>query len=183
MGLFSHNPKGEVPKKQPLPRLPDFPEMPHPPIGEEKRSLPEFPSYEPTIREIKQEVAGSARPFPTQSPVMIPSRVPLQRPTIAAPRPVVPSVITPFSRPSFSSPPAMAASRVEDKPLFVRIDDYKVALDALNGLKEKLKEAEALLSSVTELRQQEEQHLQKWQQELQALKSKLLTIDHTLFEV
>ena len=176
MGLFSHQSKGEMPKKQPLPRLPDFPEMPRPPMNEEKRPLPEFPSYEPTIREIKQEVTGVA------PPVAIPSRVPLQRPILAAPRPISPP---PFSsRPSFSSAPMQTPSqRQEDKPLFVRIDDYKVALQALDSLKGKIKEAETLLSSVMELRQQEEQHLQKWQQELQALKSKLLTIDHTLFEV
>ena len=180
MGLFSHHPKAEVPKKQPLPRLPDFPEMPRPPLEEEKRSLPEFPSYEPTIRDIKQEVSGASRSTP--APVAIPARVPLQRPTIAAPRPITLSAVT---RPSFSGTPTAvpSSSRGEEKPLFVRIDDYKVALDALHSLKEKIKEAEALLSSVSELRQKEEQHLQKWQQELQTLKSKLLTIDHTLFEV
>ncbi len=164
MGLFGRHEKKEesAPKRRPLPKLPDFPEMPQP-----TKQPAEFPRYEPSIREIKHEVA---RP-PQRAPVAIPQRAPLhQRPTMASPQTRVASR-------------ARHPHVAEDKPLFVRIDDYKGALQALDSLKEKVAEAEKVLSGLEHLREQETQHLHKWQKELQALKSKLMTIDHSLFEV
>ncbi len=166
MGLFSRDKKGKA--KEPLPKLPDFPEMPKPHEAAPRKPLPEFPSYEPSIRDIKQEVRR-------QPPRAVPQRAPLQqRPTLARPAP------RPAPRPMPTQPRQYGGG---DKPLFVRIDDYKSALSALDALKTKIKEAEGVAANIDKLRRQEEQHLQKWQQELAALKSKLMTIDKSLFEV
>ena len=70
-----------------------------------------------------------------------------------------------------------------EKPLFVKIDKYKSALNAIDNLKVKIREAEGVLSEINSVRQQEAQKLDEWRKDLRDIRERLLTIDQNLFEV
>ncbi|MEK6974091.1 MAG: hypothetical protein AABW41_02550 [Nanoarchaeota archaeon] len=70
----------------------------------------------------------------------------------------------------------------EDKPIFVKIDDYEEAIYTLDKIKSKLKEADRILEELNKIRAEEEKQLEEWKQDLISIKEKLLTIDKKLFE-
>jgi hypothetical protein len=70
----------------------------------------------------------------------------------------------------------------EDKPLFIKIDDYEEAIYTLDKIKAKLKESDRILEELTKIREEEERQLEEWKRDLSMVKEKLLTIDKQLFE-
>lgn len=70
----------------------------------------------------------------------------------------------------------------EEKPLFVKIDDYESAIYTLDKIKAKLKEADRILEGLNKIRNEEEQQLEQWKRDLMTVKEKLLMIDKQLFE-
>lgn len=104
----------------------------------------------------------------------IPDR-PLQRPSFMPP----PRVQMPVS--SSSQQPGMMT--VEDKPLFVKIGQYREAMSNLELLKQKVKEAEAVLIHLEDLRAKEQTEIGNAHTLLANVKEKLLAIDKRLFEV
>jgi len=72
---------------------------------------------------------------------------------------------------------------IEEKPLFVKIDKYKDVMRTIKELKIKLDEANAILSEIAKIKEEEEKELQKWTAELGKIKDKLISIDKSLFEV
>ncbi len=89
-------------------------------------------------------------------------------------------------RPVMSAPPQMESDtrRVfhEDKPLFVKIDDYEEAIYTLDKIKAKLRESDKILDELTKIRIEEERQLDEWKKDLSMIKEKLLAIDKQLFE-
>ena len=146
MAIFGSN-KNKSNNLQPLP---DFPEMP------EEENVPEFPSYEPTIREIKKEVNKPSLDDDFEIPE-IPTRT--------------------------QSKPTHRIATDGEKPLFVKVSKYKEAVKDLESLKMKIEEAEDILQDVEHLKEQERIKLEQWKADLQDLKEKLLSIDERLFEV
>ncbi len=71
----------------------------------------------------------------------------------------------------------------EEKPLFVRIDRYKQAVNDLEHIKNRLREAEHLLDEIDRIRIEENRELEEWRAEINRVKEKLLDIDRKLFEV
>ena len=71
----------------------------------------------------------------------------------------------------------------EDKPLFVKVDKYKESLKTVESIKTKLEEADNLLKKISRLREEEEQQLQEWQNNLEEIRQKLIKVDKNLFEV
>ncbi|HII15716.1 MAG TPA: hypothetical protein HA362_05375 [Nanoarchaeota archaeon] len=71
----------------------------------------------------------------------------------------------------------------EEKPLFVKVEKYREVMVTLNELKNKLKDAGDLLVELNKIKEQEERELSAWQDDLNAVKEKLLSIDRTLFEL
>ncbi len=67
-------------------------------------------------------------------------------------------------------------------PVFVRIDEFKDAMDIINVLKKKINESYELLSKLDELKSKEDQEIADWKVQLDDLKSKTDFIDKTLFE-
>ncbi len=154
MGLFGLGKKEEKkPSKLEFERLPALPEFP---TAEEEVS--ELPHYEPSISELKKEV--SKRDDFSEIPIREKKVMPVMG----------------------ASKPAAYTSSSEEKPLFIKIDHYKEALRAVDTLKAKILEAEKVLQSLEEIRDQENSKLESWKSEIQALKDKLLTIDQSLFE-
>lgn len=171
MGLFSVTKKPEEKRPAGVQRISSFPEFP--PI-EEEHGTSEFPAYEPTIGDIKKEITKSE----TNSPFEIPTREKKPEPRMFA--------ATQMQQPSFM-PSRTAESRSspassEDHMLFIKIDKYKDAMHDIQHLKTKISEAEKILSSLEELKAEEDSKLSKWNSEIQGLKEKLMSLDKTLFE-
>ncbi len=116
---------------------------------------PSFPSYEPEFadREESPDEFG----------------IPERRPTFEARD----------RAPLFESP----ERRSIEKPIFVKIEQYKEALDNIDSIKTKVREAEELLSRLDQLRLQEDKELQNWHDNIARIKDKLISVDKKLFEV
>ena len=70
-----------------------------------------------------------------------------------------------------------------EKPIFVKIEQYREALDSIDAIKTKVHEAEELLSRLDQLRSQEDKELQNWHDNVNRIKDKLISVDKKLFEV
>ncbi len=121
---------------------------------------------------------------PAQQRVMIPDRpLPSQ---IPPPQPMVRAPVS-FTRPTTVDIPGrereLASMQVEDKPLFVKIGQYREAMSHLELLKQKIKDAEATLAKLEDLRAKEQTEITNAHTTVAAIKDKLLAIDKKLFEV
>jgi hypothetical protein len=71
----------------------------------------------------------------------------------------------------------------DDRPVFVKLEQYRDVVSNIEILKQKIKETEYLLERIEELRGQEQAELDNCQGTLNKLKEKLIAIDKKLFEV
>lgn len=158
MGLFSKKRKEEFhpENSNSMPELPEFPEMHDDDL---KEDVLEFPTYEPTIKDIKAEVGKGDE-------LNIPKRE---------------SKIEHVSRDQTRE--QLKSSFDDEKPLFVQIDKYKDVLRSIEVLKAKVADIEDLLKGLEELKAREEQKLEEWKQDINSIKERLLSIDQDLFEV
>ena len=77
----------------------------------------------------------------------------------------------------------MQQSIAEDKPIFVKIGQYREAQTNIQALKQKIQEIENLLAQLEQIRNQEQSELNQAKQSLNQVKAQLLSIDKNLFEV
>ncbi len=77
----------------------------------------------------------------------------------------------------------ISQERKDERPVFVKIEQYREAIQNLDVLKQKLKETESIVSRLEELRAQEQMELSNAQNNLNKIKEKLLEVDKKLFEV
>ena len=68
------------------------------------------------------------------------------------------------------------------KPIFVKIDGYKEALEAIQNIKGLTSQAEETLDQLTKIRAEEDRELNKWHSDIEKIKERLLVIDRKLFE-
>ena len=66
--------------------------------------------------------------------------------------------------------------------LFVRIERYKEAVANMEHIKDKIIEAEKILGKLDELKRKEDEELTRWHQDLETIKTKILSVDKSLFE-
>lgn len=71
---------------------------------------------------------------------------------------------------------------MENKPLFVKIDDYKDVVDIMTLIKKKLYDAKTILSSINDIKEQEDNEIQQWNNSIDDIESKIEYIDKNLFE-
>lgn len=167
MGLFSLTKKPEEKRfQQPAQQMPSFPEFPE----AHDEEMPEFPAYEPTIGDIKKEITK-------QPEFEIPIREKKSEKLMFSSQPQFP-IIT--EKQDFAS--SLPKSVPESHTLFVKIDKFKEAMHDMQNLKTKISEAERILSSLEELKAEEDAKLVKWTSEMQILKEKLMSLDKNLFE-
>lgn len=81
------------------------------------------------------------------------------------------------------SPVNMTETVVGDKPVFVKLENYREALSTIDALKTKIKEMDDLLQKIEDVRAQEQQQLQSAKEGLAKVKESLLSVDKQLFEV
>ncbi len=146
------------------------------------------PVQYPTRAAVAQE-----RAFPWQREPQIiqrhflPPRQEQPRPLIPD-RPLPPPMAPPqpASRPSISLAQTPLAQQhtmsVEDKPLFIKIGQYREAMSNLELLKQKIKDAESALAKIEDLRTKEQTEITNAKTMLTTIKDKLLAIDKKLFE-
>jgi len=67
-------------------------------------------------------------------------------------------------------------------PVFVKVEEYKLILDLLDSVRQKLNQAKTLLSRVNELKQQEDQQIETWARDIDDVEERLLSISKSLLE-
>ena len=141
-------------EKEELPPL-TFPELP-------KKGLPEYkPAIEPRMEDEPEEIKKAVKP--SEFSFDIPKRKPL--PDIFSEKSIEP-----------------AEKYREGRTMFVKIQHYKDAMRTMDEVKDKLAEAEKILRKLDQLKEQENNEIAMWHQDLENIKQKLLSIDKTLFE-
>jgi protein subunit release factor A len=70
----------------------------------------------------------------------------------------------------------------KEMPIYIRIEEYKDVLEAINVIKNKLEDAKELLAEINEIKDQEDKELSQWESGLDDVEKKLRVIDKTLFE-
>lgn len=65
-------------------------------------------------------------------------------------------------------------------PVFVKVNDYKDVREVLELLNKKLEEAKANVARINELKNQEDNELELWQNELAQIERKLAEINASL---
>ncbi len=172
MGLFKKKKKEEFDfgetvssaKKGGIPdlKLPKLPELPS-----EGRGYPSYGAGD--LGAIKKEV---------EKPIIIPRKKivsPMGMPKINPHKIVKPITSVGVRRP---------VERVEgDKPIFVKIEAYKDAIESIETIKGLCKEADGVLVELSKIRSEEDRELAKWHNDIDKIKNKLLVVDKKLFEL
>ena len=68
-----------------------------------------------------------------------------------------------------------------DKPIFVKVDEYKDIIDILELTQDKLKKARSMLAKIQALKKQEDVSLETWKRDLDVVESRVTDIDQKLF--
>lgn len=162
MGLFFKKKKKEEEKgAEKLPPLPSIPKF------EPKSMNFELPTYDRTLSNIKNEVEVSPK-LNLAIPVRKPSEMIKKRPIVAETAKTEVSTIR---------------ERVkEGKPIFVKIDKYKEALDTIDSIKLKIQDAERIISNIENVMDSEQKNIESWKADLKEIKEKLMQVDNMLYE-
>lgn len=155
-------------------------QMPPPPLSREPAQ-----EHRPSVEIPVREPAFLRKPaqYPDRAAVANEEQLPFQRAPM--PKPVIPDrpLRQPVSFHRESPPEQIQTMTVEDKPLFIKIGQYREAMAHLELLKQKIKDAETALAKMEELRTKEQTELANAHTLLATVKEKLLAIDKQLFEV
>ncbi len=69
----------------------------------------------------------------------------------------------------------------ENRPLFVKIEDYKDVHNILELTKAKVMEAREILARIERLRQEEASETEQWKNEITDVEQRLMFIDRSMF--
>jgi len=67
-------------------------------------------------------------------------------------------------------------------PVFVKVDEYKEIVEVLDMVKSKLNEIRQTVTSMNELREEEDSELQAWINTVNNIQGKIDSIDKMMFE-
>lgn len=68
-----------------------------------------------------------------------------------------------------------------EMPIFVKIDEYRDILDVIDLIKVKVREADAIITRINEMKKEEDLELAEWRREIGEVEKKISFIDKTLF--
>ncbi|HLD33481.1 MAG TPA: hypothetical protein VJB66_02060 [Candidatus Nanoarchaeia archaeon] len=71
---------------------------------------------------------------------------------------------------------------MNDMPVFVKVEDYKDALDVMNMIRLKIEDAKRTLEKIQELKSEEDTELELWHTTIEEVERKIDFIDKTLSE-
>tara|TARA_Y100000310_G_scaffold13087_1_gene13416 strand:- start:5501 stop:6169 length:669 start_codon:yes stop_codon:yes gene_type:complete len=72
---------------------------------------------------------------------------------------------------------------MDNRPVFVQIDDYKDAMNNIEVLKQKIREVEYMLDRLNEIKSEEQLEISNCETSLNKIKESLIGIDKKLFEL
>lgn len=67
-------------------------------------------------------------------------------------------------------------------PVYVKVEEFQELLDIARLTKERLKKARQLLTSIKDLKSQEDQAINDWQSKLDTIEERLSNVDKRLFQ-
>jgi len=162
-----------------LPELPNsneptLPELPEPDFNMESENMPQLPrlpelrnknTVQPTV--IKQEIIRRPHQEMQKSQFgVIETRQKQELPLIREINEISPRLDIPIKN-------------VE--PVYVRLDKFESSLQSIEEIKRKITEVEETLKKTKDIKQKEEQELEAWEREIHLIKSRIDTIDKTIF--
>ena len=68
-----------------------------------------------------------------------------------------------------------------EMPVYVKIDDYKDVLEIISLIKEKLSEAKATMGKINDIKNEEDNELELWANEIEEVERKVEFVDNSLF--
>lgn len=69
---------------------------------------------------------------------------------------------------------------MNEMPVFVKVEDYKDALDIMNMIRAKIENAKKTLEKINQLKGEEDTELELWQETINEAERKIDFIDRTL---
>ncbi len=97
--------------------------------------------------------------------------------------PTLPHLEKPITSGTITSPPPIIAPTVEETgPIFIKIDKFKDASQNFEKIKEKVNDIEDMLEKIKQIKQKEDQELKEWEHEIQLIKTRIDSIDDSLFK-
>jgi len=133
-------------------------------------SLPELPKFslsEPELKLPKYEPVLNHFEGREEVPMRTREEIPMR-----------PKII----RPTISMPEERMINR-EEKPLFIKVDKYRDALNTVDKIKAKLNEADKILMDLTRINNEENREIDNWRGSIDSIRNKLLSLDKELFEI
>ena len=127
--------------------------LPELPVARSEK--PMFPTYESDFNSVKREIQKPV----FQQKVEMPARKPIME----------------FRQDH--------SAMTGDKPIYVKIDQYKDAVGNVERIKALCNEADKTLAEIGKIRASEDRELQKWHEDISRIKEKLLLVDKKIFEV
>lgn len=70
----------------------------------------------------------------------------------------------------------------EAEPIYVRLDKFQITVNVFEEIKNKVGEIDKLLSKIKEIREKEDRELDEWENEIQAIKSRIESVDRNIFD-
>lgn len=70
----------------------------------------------------------------------------------------------------------------ENRPIFVKIDEYEDVLEALSSAKAKIDEAKHVLNNIIDLKEEEDSEIDAWKVGIEDVEKKIDFVDKALFE-
>ena len=189
MGLFGFGKKKE--EESVLPELPvsdedlRFPSIKDMPpsknLPEEESILPSLPGSENNDKFRREEIKNAIKSPPNE---MQKSKfAPLNSPDILKIKaePMEKPLIKP--REIISHNPLKTERNLTKKiePIYVRLDKFQTTVEAFDEIKSKIDDIEDTLRKTREIRAKEEQELEKWEREIQIIKTRINAIDKNIF--
>ena len=71
---------------------------------------------------------------------------------------------------------------MEDKPMFVKIEEFKEIEDTMELVKNKINDAKNSLNKIENLKRDEENEISQWKYELEEIQKKVISIEQRLSE-
>ncbi|MEK6903174.1 MAG: hypothetical protein AABW64_00825 [Nanoarchaeota archaeon] len=153
------------------------PDIAQPQLDEIPQRQPAFMRPRYPQREAFANAAPEARDIPLTNPE---SAAPFRRSALQQPQA---ATIAQQPLPQMKRTEPMQQSATEDKPIFVKIGQYREAMSHIQVLKKNIQDVESLLGKLELIRTQEQEEITAAKNSLDAIKQRLLDIDKQLFDV
>lgn len=66
-------------------------------------------------------------------------------------------------------------------PVYVKIEDYRDVIDIIELVKSKLQESRDIMGKINQLKNEEDNELERWHNELEEIENKVDYVDKSLF--